>query len=431
MRILKNANRMPLIIILFIVIIFFIQFMFLGKLLKYDEDNNSEKELHGDITFVSNRTDKKKELNKIIEEFEKIHPNVNVNLELIGDAEEILERKASVGEMADVTLVPGVIETKEFYKYLLPIDDLGFNKEKIYDYSSGVGEDGKLYALTSSQSWHGVIYNKKIFEDLGINKLPVSEEEFFEVCRKIKSNGIVPVALNCRQSWIMSMWIDTIPYLYNINLEEDMLSRDRDILDSESAIYKGLNFAREIYSNGYCEENPLNYEWRQCKEDMANGKIAMTIWNSDFVYQLEDLGLDKYSIGMFPLPETKLMHMIGDYKIGISKNTKYPEASKEFFKYLFEEDRYAKAINVMSNSKESIRTKETIEGFKKYNLPILFQESLISNKSDNDNKIHEKYYNLKNCVGLDYKFAQSYITTDKPEDLRDSINSKWREGRDK
>lgn len=431
MRILKNANRMPLIIILFIVIIFFIQFMFLGKLLKYDEDNNSEKELHGDITFVSNRTDKKKELNKIIEEFEKIHPNVNVNLELIGDAEEILERKASVGEMADVTLVPGVIERKEFYKYFLPIDDLGFNKEKIYDYSSGVGEDGNLYALTASQSWHGVIYNKKIFKDLGINKIPASEEEFFDVCRKIKSNGIVPVALNYRQSWIMSMWIDTIPYIYNINLEEGMLSSDRDILDSESPIYKGLNFAREIYSNGYCEDDPLNYEWRQCKEDMVNGKIAMTIWNSDFVYQLEDLGLDKDSIGMFTLPEAKVIRMIGDYKIGISKNTKYPEASKEFFKYLFEEDRYAKAINVMSNSKESLRTKESIEDLKKYNLPILFQENLISNKSDRENRTHVKYYNLKNRVGLDYKFVQSYITTEEPGNLRDSINSKWREERDK
>lgn len=312
----KNANKLFIIIFL-ILVICVLKFVVLDTLLKHG--NHDKDELIGDISFVSNRTDKKEELNKLVEEFEKIHPNVNVNLELIGDAEEILERKASVGEMPDITLVPGVIESKEFYKYFLPIDDLGFSKEKLYDYSSGIGDDGKLYTLTTSQSWHGVIYNKKIFKDLGINKIPTNEEEFFDICNKIKSKDIVPVALNYKQSWIMSMWIYTIPYLYNINLEGDMILNNKDILGDESEIYKGLNFARKIYSNGYCEEDPLNYEWRQCKEDIVNGKTAMTIWNSDFIYQLEDLGLDNESIGMFPLPETKAIHMIGDYKIGISK----------------------------------------------------------------------------------------------------------------
>ena len=101
-----------------------------NKVQKHYTDKN-EDELQGDISFVSNRTDKSDELNKLIEEFEKIHPNVTVKLELIGDAEEILERKASLGDMADVTLVPSVIQGKEFYKYFLPIDDLGITKKSI------------------------------------------------------------------------------------------------------------------------------------------------------------------------------------------------------------------------------------------------------------------------------------------------------------
>ncbi len=430
MRSLKNANRIPIIIIIFILIISIIQFMFLSKLSNHDKSCHSEEELHGDITFVSNRTDKKNEINKIIEEFEKIHPHVNVNLELIGDAEEILERKASLGDMADVTLVPSAIQRKEFYRYFLPINDLGITKEKVYDYSSGLGTDGNLYTLTTSESWHGVIYNKDIFKDLGITRLPTNQEEFLDVCNKIKSNGIVPVALNYKQSWIMSMWSDIIPYLYKMNFEKDILLNNKNILGNDSPIYKSLNLARNIYFNGYCEEDPLNYEWRQCKEDIVDGKIAMIIWNSDFIYQLEDLGMSRDSIGMFPLPDTNVISMTGDYRIAISKNTKYPETAKEFFKYLFEEDRYVKAVNIMSNSRESERTKEVLSQLNEFNLPVEFQEDKLLNETDEDRKIYNKYYTLKNSIGLNYRLVQSYITSENPEKFREDVNSKWREQRD-
>ncbi|ETJ25861.1 putative ABC transporter extracellular-binding protein yurOprecursor, partial [human gut metagenome] len=72
-----------------------------------------------------------------VDEFEKIYPNVHVNLELIGDVEEILERKAAVGDLPDVTLVPASINKREFSSYFLPIDDLGFNGDNMYDYVSG------------------------------------------------------------------------------------------------------------------------------------------------------------------------------------------------------------------------------------------------------------------------------------------------------
>ena len=63
--------------------------------INYKENNSgNEIELEGEISFLSNRVDKKEELNKLIEEFEKKYPNTKVNLELIGDLEEILQRRA-------------------------------------------------------------------------------------------------------------------------------------------------------------------------------------------------------------------------------------------------------------------------------------------------------------------------------------------------
>lgn len=131
---------------------------------KITADNNG---LEGTIRFVSNRTDKKTELESLINEFEEIYPKVKVELELIGDAEEILQRKATVGELPDITLVPGAIKVSEYNKYFIPLDDLGFNKDNIYNYASGIGSDGKLYNIDSSISWNGILYNKKFLKKQG------------------------------------------------------------------------------------------------------------------------------------------------------------------------------------------------------------------------------------------------------------------------
>lgn len=413
-----------------IILIVFITLIFVLNKNKINIDEKNGQKLEGEITFVSNRTDKRDEINNLIDEFEKIRPKVKVKLELIGDAEGILERKASVGELPDVTLIPSVIESKELNKYFLPIDDLGFNEDNIYNYNLGLGSDKNLYCLSTSMSWHGVIYNKKIFNELGITNLPKTESEFWDVCNKIKDNKIVPVALNYKQSWIMGMWLDMIPYIYNSNMEDDMLLQSKDILGDNSEVYKSLNFAHQIYANGYSEKDLLNYDWTQCKNDIVNGKVAMTIWNSDFINQLEDMGMNQEDIGIFPIPESRKIEIFGDYRIGVSKNSKYPEVAKEFLKFLFEEDRYAKAVNIMSSLKNSEDTAKFIEKLYDFNIPVNFHEEIILKQSDIQKKRHEKFFYLKNKVGIDYSFVQKYIISNDIDSLRNETNKKWKTYRD-
>lgn len=386
-------------------------------------------ELEGSITFISNRTDKRKELNLLIDEFEKIHPNVKINLELIGDTEEILRRKAVVGELPDVTLVPTAINFSEFNNYFLPLNDLGFNEDNIYNYNLGV--DGKLYDLTASITWQGVIYNKKIFKEADIQELPKNEKEFFDACNKIKNIGLMPIALNYREKWSMNMWSDSIPYLFDPALENNLIVKSKDILSDESSFYKSLEFARKIVQNGYCEDDFLNYDWQQCKNDIKDEKIAMIILNSDFLYQLEDMGMSKDDISIFPIPDSKVITVDGDNKFAVSKNTKYPKLSKEFLKYLFENDRYSKAVNVMSALKNSEENIKMIKSLQEFNLPIVLQEQVLKNQTISDTKIHDEYYNFRKITELDGNFTQKYVVSSDVENLKKDINKKWKEYRNK
>ena len=401
-----------------------IQVIALNRGLNFGKDKNISDELRGEIYFVSNRTDKSVELTKLIKEFEDMHPNVNVKLELIGDVEAILERKAAVGDLPDVTLIPSTIDETQYSKYFLPIDDLGFDRNKIYNYISGVGSDNILYGLSTSTVWNGVIYNRKIFEELGIDKLPENEEEFFEVCKKIKDKSITPIALNYRQSWVMNMWVDIVPYLYDYNLEENIVDGKENVLSFNSDIYKSLNLAKKIYDYGYCEDNILTYDWAQCKEDMINGKVAMIIWNSDFINQLDELSVDNDNFKMFPIPDTSIIKMNGDYKMAVSKNTRYPEVSKEFLRFLFENNRYADAVNIRSSLKSNEETKKMINDLEQFNIPIVFEDDIQKTKNDQIS-MNEKFVYLKKNVGLNYRFVQNYITTNDTSQIIKDTNNKW------
>lgn len=388
---------------------------------------NDEDKLKGDITFVSNRTDKREEIEALINEFEELHPNVNVELELIGDAETILQRKASVGELPDVTLVPSNISKNEYANYFLTIDDLGFNDNNIYNYNMGLGADNRLYCLNSSITWQGIIYNKKIFEKANIEKLPTTIEGLFQVCEKVKALGVTPIAINYRQSWTMSLWVDIIPHLFDNNFSKDTVLGTKTILNSELGMYKSLNLVREIVKRGYCEEDLLNYDWQQFKNDMNDGKIAMTIWNSDFINQLEDMGMDKDDIGMFPIPETKIIKIYGDYKFAVSKKSDNPEVAKEFLKYIFEESRYAKAVNNISPLKEESDSKDNFESMKEYGVPVEFYADFVRKQSVYDAKLEEEYLRLKNINGLNGSFVQKYITEDNIDNLINETENKWKE----
>lgn len=388
---------------------------------------NDEEELKGDITFVSNRTDKRDEIEALINEFEELNPKVNVELELIGDAETILQRKASVGELPDVTLVPSNISKNEYANYFLTIDDLGFNDNNIYNYDMGLGSDSRLYCLNSSITWQGIIYNKEIFQRANIEKLPTNIEELFQACEKIKALGVTPIAINYRQSWTMNLWVDIIPHLFDNNFSKDTVLGNKTILNSDSGMYKSLNLAREIVKRGYCEEDLLNYDWQQFKNDMNDGKIAMTVWNSDFINQLEDMGMDKDDIGMFPIPETKIIKIYGDYKFAVSKNSDNPEVAKEFLKYIFEESRYAKAVNNISPLKEEIDSKDNFESMKEYGIPVEFYADFVRKQSVYDAKLEEEYLRLKNINGLDGSFVQKYITEDNIDNLINETENKWKE----
>ena len=284
-----------------------------------------------------------------------------------------------------------------------------------------------MYCLNTSITWQGIIYNKDIFKQANIDRLPTTIDELFQACNKIEALGITPIAINYRQSWTMDLWTDIIPHLFDNNLSNDVMNENRQIMDSNGGLYKSLSLVREIVNRGYAEEDLFNYDWQQFKNDMSEGKIAMAIWNSDFIYQLEDMGMNIDSLGMFPIPETNTIKIYGDYMYAVSNTTDNPDTAKAFLKFIFENNRYANAVNIMSPLKEDKETKEVLEKLGELNIPIITYSDYISKQSMEVARLEDEFLQIKKECGIDAAFVQKFIIEDDIDRLINEINLKWNE----
>ena len=82
----------------------------------------------------------------------------------------------------------------------------------------------------------GAIYNKKVFEDAGVDEPPKTWTEFLAACEKIKKAGKIPIALGNQTPWVTQL----IPYAIapatafaeDPNLAQDMLDGKKTFTNS-------------------------------------------------------------------------------------------------------------------------------------------------------------------------------------------------------
>lgn len=63
--------------------------------------------------------------------------------------------------------------------------------------------DGKIYGAPLYVIYNGVIYNKNLFEELGL-KEPETLDEFMEICEVIKESGVTPIGIG--STWQSFVW---------------------------------------------------------------------------------------------------------------------------------------------------------------------------------------------------------------------------------
>lgn len=370
------------------------------------------------ITFETHRTDMADStIKELADKYNKENPNIKIEIEAVKDSDNIMKTRAAAGELPDLSDIPANTPVNDLPLYYAPLDDLGFTKDNLYGYEFGVSSDGKLYGLNQSINYSGIIYNKKAFKDARITSVPRTLDEFYAACEKLKAKGIIPFASNFKDKWPLQQFGDSFVIAIEMTGDNEYKNTliNTDLFSNPKGIKFAFDFLRNMKEKGYLESDLMSTNWDSMKKDHASGKIAMTCLGTWYPVQLVQNGANKEDIGMFPFPGVKVLSQSGDYRFGIFKNSEHIKETKDFLKWLYEDQKYQKALNIVSPLKEAKISDPAIAELTSFGLSYL-QMKPSSPEVDEAIKVSQ----------IDFSQAlQEYIIAEDPQLTLKKYSEKW------
>ncbi|HRW29739.1 MAG TPA: sugar ABC transporter substrate-binding protein, partial [Emcibacteraceae bacterium] len=194
-----------------------------------------------------------------------------------------LSRYVSAGQIADMT---PYLEQTEFD------DDLEANT---FSYGS---IRGRVYTVPYGYYLRAMLYNKKIFARAGIEKPPLTMDDFYEDAAKISAlPGIYGYCHHGgRGGAVFYYWIMT-----TMNGSNRFFDNEGKSTFYQPGAAKGLTLIRDIYKNGYAPKDSLNWGLNETVSGFYSGTCAMLHQTPDALTSLRKR-MDDDDYGSAPMP---------------------------------------------------------------------------------------------------------------------------------
>ena len=295
-------------------------------------------------------------LQRAIERFNAVNPNVKVNLTLI--ANDSYKQRLAVAMAADQT--PDLFFSWSggpMYEYvnngiiadLTPYMEADNYKDKFLDAAISQGSyQGKIWGFPlTNVGVCTVFYNKEIFSRLNL-QVPTTIGELENVCGTLIANKITPFSLANRTQWTGSMYFMFLA-TRNGGVQPFINAVDGSGTFMDPAfIYAGNKIRRWVSSNYFLPGfNGLDWDAGQARAPLYRFDTAMLIMGSWFVSQARSESPEFFEkMGIFNFPrdengvgnENTVIGTVGDNFYHISATAKNPAKAFEFLTFLLDEE---------------------------------------------------------------------------------------------
>ena len=201
--------------------------------------------------------------------------------------------------------------------------------------------DGRLYGL---QIWHNspeyvMVYNKTLFDELGLKETPKTYEEFKAACKTIADAGITPWFLPGADGWqhqlaffqIGGVYEERQPGLYAA------LNTNKATFAGNESMLTVLEQFKELSDLGYFGEDWIGTDSTNMSNEFGDRRCAMAMANSSYIQQIrDDTGTsDEYGMFLLPLCDNDCYptNPAGPTMFGY-KGTRQEDLVKAFFTFL-------------------------------------------------------------------------------------------------
>ena len=295
--------------------------------------------LNGTITIWEHGYSFEEPLKAVIEGFQKLHPDVNVEYEIKdGDTYySLLTTAVQSGEVPDLFWTNGAATSNMVD---LANNDVLMDLTNVVDYSELEQASlalTEVNGLNYSVPWmcfdtRAAYYNKDIFEAEGWEK-PTTFDEFEELLQKQKDAGYIPISLCPTDTWAILFMFE--PLMAAMVPEYTAGLTDYSVKATDQPAIDVLAKMIEWNEKGYYGENSMGVSSEAQSLAFATGKAAMTIAGSWEVSTFMDNNPD-LNFGAFQIPsETGQRGMVGTFANGFSayKHTENEAAVQAFLQY--------------------------------------------------------------------------------------------------
>ena len=283
--------------------------------------------------------------NKIYEEFNKEYPNIKlVNDPLPADTYwAVLETNGIGGELDTVfSIWQNRVANIDYFNrgFMIELTDLlpEFNNVPEGHQFNFKTDDGKVFGAPTSAQYTGMLYNKAIFRENNIT-IPVTWDEFIQVCEKLKSAGVTPLMFQGKDAWHIHYLFDLMnkPFLGGHDFISELKEGSYDFTNPK--FVEALDRFKSL--EPYFPTNFSGLGYTDAQNMMATGQIAM--WpgcGSWEVFTLEDINPD-LELGVFATPvaskgDPAFVTVFTDQALCIASNAseKEKEAALKFLKWM-------------------------------------------------------------------------------------------------
>ncbi|WP_130838392.1 ABC transporter substrate-binding protein [Lachnoclostridium sp. Marseille-P6806] len=206
---------------------------------------------------------------------------------------------------------------------------------------SSCTSDGKLYGL---QIWHNspeyvMLYNKTLFEELGINKTPSTYEELKADCKIIAEAGITPWFMPGADGWQHQLAFFQIGGSYEAQQPGlyEALNSNKAVFAGNEGMLTVLKEFKELSDLGYFGEDWIGTDSTNMSNEFGDRTCAMAMANSSYIQQIkEDTGTgDEFGLFLIPLNDNDCYptNPAGPTMFGY-KSTPHEDLVRAFFTFL-------------------------------------------------------------------------------------------------
>ena len=283
------------------------------------------------------------ELKTITKKFEASHPDVDIDLRgSTANYESDIKVRLASGNVPDIWWTHGW-SLQRYGKFLTPLQDEAWAKDFNPALDSAMKNDkGQFFAFPVDTDVAGILYNKTVLSDAGIDPASLTTWDAFEAAaRTLKDAGITPIMSSGKAAGPAGNLADWIsPGAYTKSQLADLTDGKFD----EAHYSKVLDLVASWKKDGFFNEDYVSATGEDMAKALGTGKAAFIFQQNNTANQALTYNPEA-ELGYMPVPSLTgdTPYLIGGEMnaFGISKTTKDMKGAKEFIAFLAEPENAA------------------------------------------------------------------------------------------